>query len=271
MNIEIIKDLYLNKNLSTKDIAIKAGLSQSCIQRRLKKHDLLKKAGYNRKYNINHSFFDIINNEHKAYWLGFMYADGNVSSRDNRIILSSTDKDLLTQFNNCANSNYPILIEHHNVYNCKIYKISISSSQLKKDLIKSGCVPKKSLILKFPNKNIVSNNLINHFIRGYFDGDGSVSLYYNNNINVNRIMSSFSGTPDFIEKLSNILIKLKVVKGNSITKNKNINILQFSTHDSISLYNFLYKNATVFLRRKRDKFEKEFKNRGIFNDYNMGS
>ena len=45
------------------------------------------------------------------------------------------------------------------------------------DLIKQGCVPNKSLILTFPNKYQVPKNLINHFIRGYFDGDGSIYEY----------------------------------------------------------------------------------------------
>lgn len=43
------------------------------------------------------------------------------------------------------------------------------------DLIKQGCIPNKSLVLTFPNKHQVPENLINHFIRGYFDGDGSIS------------------------------------------------------------------------------------------------
>lgn len=44
------------------------------------------------------------------------------------------------------------------------------------DLSKHGCVPNKSLILKFPTT--LPNELVNDFIRGYFDGDGSV--YINN-------------------------------------------------------------------------------------------
>lgn len=56
-------------------------------------------------------------------------------------------------------------------------RIQISSKTLTADLLKLGCTPRKSLTLKFPNDGIFkSNDLIRHFIRGYFDGDGSVFI-----------------------------------------------------------------------------------------------
>ena len=64
-------------------------------------------------------------------------------------------------------------------YNNKLYpanRINIVSKQLKKDLIQAGCTCTKSLTLTFPSENIIPKHLQHHFIRGYFDGDGSVFI-----------------------------------------------------------------------------------------------
>jgi len=270
MENSIIKNLYLNKNISTKDIAKRMNVSQSCIQRRLIKEGVLRSVGTDsRIYDINHSFFENIDTEHKAYWLGFMYADGNISKRDNKVILSSTDKIVLEMFNISTQSTYKIHTEKHNVYSSIIYKISISSAKLKNDLINKGCVPNKSLILTFPK--FIHKDLIHHFIRGYFDGDGSICIYKKNRKNLYRMQTSFAGTKSFINSLVKILLKNKIVKGSSVTNRDSISILQFSTNDSMTLYKYLYNDASIFLERKKNKFKDGFKNRGIFNDYNMGS
>lgn len=55
-------------------------------------------------------------------------------------------------------------------------RLTITNKKIAKDLIKCGCIPNKSLVLKFPDERIfASKDLIRHFIRGYFDGDGCIS------------------------------------------------------------------------------------------------
>lgn len=133
------------------------------------------------------------------------------------------------------------------------------------DLIKQGCVPRKSLILTFPNTNQVPENLINHFIRGYFDGDGSVfytirerySARKKQNIKRITARSEFIGTKEMLTEIN------KHVKFNNLEKEKRrkSNTWYIRT-DSISnirsFYNYLYTNATIYLSRKKQKFEEIF-------------
>lgn len=55
-----------------------------------------------------------------------------------------------------------------------MYRLACYSKKSYTDLINKGCGINKSLILKFPDETQVPQNLISHFIRGYFDGDGCV-------------------------------------------------------------------------------------------------
>ena len=80
-------------------------------------------------------------------------------------------------------------------------RFSIRNAQLHDSLIKQGCVPNKSLILTFPDINVVSEDLVRHFIRGYFDGDGCLSFNKNKYCTPNI---SILGTKQFLEKLETI-------------------------------------------------------------------
>ena len=133
-----------------------------------------------REYQINEDFFDNIDTEENAYILGFFYADGtNCELNDSLIGISFTqleqDVDILEKIKSAMDADY-------NFYKCiqptndKVkYKFSINSQKLSKRLSELGAPPRKSLILKFPNKDIFkSEDLIRHFIRGYFDGDGCI-------------------------------------------------------------------------------------------------
>ena len=134
--------------------------------------------------------FEIIDTEEKAYWLGFLYADGSVSSTDNRIELGLAEKDL----NHIEKFKEFIGIPNKISYRpqTKSYRYSFKSIPCKEDLIKHGCVPKKSLILKFPTEEQVPEHLIRHFIRGYFDGDG----WFSNTSSCFQV--GIIGTEDFI-------------------------------------------------------------------------
>jgi hypothetical protein len=134
--------------------------------------------GNKRTHNLNDSFFSELN-EKSAYWLGFLYADGYVSKTENciRITLSDKDENHLFKFKADIEAESPILY-HMNRYS-KQYRytrkarISIFSKQIKQDLSDLGCNSSKSLTCKFPD---LPQDMLPHFIRGYFDGDGSVYI-----------------------------------------------------------------------------------------------
>jgi len=214
----------------------------------------------NQKYTYDENYFESINNEQKAYWLGFIFADGNVSKPKNSknkgsldIALKDDDDYHLYSFRNDIKGNMGIKYREIKNNN-KIYKscrISIFNMKIANDLIKLGCVPNKSLILKFPKH--LSDNLLPHFIRGYFDGDGCI--FFKKYIDYKVLTFSLLGTKDFLENVKIILetngIECRNVK-QSHSKAFNMNI--HGQENITNLYNYLYKDATRFLIRKIDIF-----------------
>lgn len=214
-----------------------------------------------RKYYFNVNYFDEINTETKAYWLGFLYADGNVyiqkgkngQSKGGRVEISLQESDMyhLKKLLNdiSADDDFPIdkKTTQLNDKTYISYRVLLNSIDMCKQLIAHGCVPQKSLILKPPN---IDDKLICHFIRGYFDGDGCVSY---NSINHNSI-ANILGTKEIIEYIrdkSGILSKNIRCLKNGITHS-----LYFdSNSDLVIFYNYIYNDASVYLDRKKDKYD----------------
>ena len=260
--------LYTVKNISIRKIADQYNVGYKPITRILKENNITtKKNDFYRKKNCDENFFDIIDTEEKAYWLGFIYADGCLSKTKTcdrlEIKLAETDKNHLEKFKQSLQS------EHHigtyissNGYNIgKPYcSLAIVNRCLADGLISKGISYQKTHILQFPNENQVPNDLISHFIRGYFDGDGSV--YCHQDSGVGGI--SFTGTENM---LNSILMHIKTVVPTNTQvhqyKNKDIYDLKIGGRNCFhQCYEYLYDNATIFLDRKKDKFEE------ILNEYN---
>lgn len=192
--------------------------------------------------------FEIIDTEEKAYWLGFLYADGSVNSKENRIELQLAAKDVkhIEKFKKFMQINNKICYREKT----NSYRISFRSDKCKQDLIDKGCIPKKSLILKFPTEEQVPLNLIRHFIRGYFDGDG----WFSNTGKTFQV--GIIGTYDFI------LGFLKYGQGFT-KKNKIFNVhrengakrYMFSAYlDVLHFLNWIYQDANIYLDRKYEKY-----------------
>ena len=110
-----------------------------------------------------------------------------------------------------------------------------------------GCVPQKSLIIKFPSYDIVPKELIRHFIRGYFDGDGSISC-------TDKTHSlCVLGTLDMIEHIcyeSGIPRKIYISKS---PNNSTYRILLDDKRDSLIFLHYLYDDCEIYLDRKYNK------------------
>lgn len=198
---------------------------------------------------FNHAFFSEIDTEKKAYWLGFIFADGFILDKVKRgskqlgIRLAKKDKHQLEAFRVAIESNNKIY-EYTDKKGRKNTVILHSSDQMCDDLTKYGCGPRKSLILRFPDN--IPQETLPHFIRGYFDGDGSAS------ISAGRLFVGFAGTEHFLNEIKRIL----GIENKLFLKNK-IRQLTFSDQKKCKeFYHYLYDNATIFLKRKKDVFEK---------------
>lgn len=123
-----------------------------------------------KKYNVNSNYFNIIDTSEKAYWLGFLYADGYNSTTYIQLGISSIDINHLRKYRKSLNSTHPI----SNKKNDNTVNITISDKQITKDLTKLGCINNKTYKGKFPNYNQIPQIYMRDFIRGFFDGDGCI-------------------------------------------------------------------------------------------------
>lgn len=247
---EIIK-LYLN-NTSTKKICELYKISTTLLYNLLKKNNIsIKKIGsWKRKVTLNENFFEIIDTEDKAYFLGLLAADGNISTKNGYISLElkHSDQYLVQKFSYCL-CNQDITFKRSNR---NMFVFSICSKKIKQDLAKLNITSQKSLTLKL---SPINDDLFHHFLRGYFDGDGWICTGKNN---YSRPTKNFGliGSKNFIKS---IILKIKNLYNIDLSiehpKNKKIWICRTGNINKIiKLYNILYKNnPKYFMCRKRKK------------------
>ena len=201
-----------------------------------------------RKYKVNENYFDVLN-ENSSYWLGFLYADGYVRMKDGKsgelkLKLKDTDKEHICKFLNDIESNHPIKCGTDN--NSNFCQVSVNSNTMVKRLFELGCDNKKTFKIRLPDLPL---NLMNHFVRGYFDGDGSVCKIKGKWDSV-----SIAGNQNFIESLKKYLLKYNICKNNIYTQGK-IKILKLTNiSDIIKFKKFIYNDDTISLDRKKNKF-----------------
>lgn len=198
-----------------------------------------------------------------AYVLGFFTADGSMTKNkrgSHFIEFQITDKELLEKIRDSLSSNHKISIRKNRVINQKVaYKLQIGSKEIFNDLLKLGLSSKKSKRIKLPN---IPKKYFSHFVRGYFDGDGNVTVcnYRRNNNDKfsTTIQSGFvSGCRSFLQSLKDELSKLHIIKGGTLYYSNNGWRLFFSINDSKNFYHYIYDQLgnNLFLNRKKKIFE----------------
>lgn len=249
--------------LSVRKIAEQLGVCASTVHKILKYYNAEMRPQHqkghsqgvskNRKHYFNLDYFKTIDDENKAYWLGFLYADGNVTEAGTlSIALQERDKCHLEKFKKQLEA-YTVELKYN--ANTKSYRLNISSVKIVSDLIALGCVATKSLVLKFPICEQVPENLIHHFMRGYFDGDGCIYIE-----SKYRPCFSILGTPEFLDGYEKHL--LPNIGRNSPNKrdhrdswNEQTQQMRYGGKRQVEkIFEFLYKDATIFLERKYNKF-----------------
>lgn len=257
-----IFNLYQN-NVSIREIAKKTHHGRHAISKMLTDAGVKTTVGnHYRKYFFDVDYFEKIDTSEKAYWLGFMYADGCIEptlygEESLKLAVGVKDIDVLQKFKQDLKSTYPIRFDesrHHANPACQGQGICCYKSQKAvNDLISKGCVRRKSLILEFPTESQVPKKFIYDFIRGYFDGDGSISYYERQK----SASLSFVGTKNFIMALSTYF------KGGSVFPDKRKkNSWYFNLggkNQIIQAYSLMYSNATRYMDRKYNKFQEILK------------
>ncbi len=219
----------------------------------------------NRIYEFDYEFFDKIDTEAKAYFLGFLWADGNNSGHGTITLkISSKDEEILKIFNKEIKSSRPLKSitnikctdKNGILHLCKdATLLSLSHKKFANHLSEIGLVKNKTFTLELPKNNFIPEKFISHFIRGYFDGDGSISK------RLQKKRKRFTFTLEIsmknkkiAESISDILYKYGIK--NKIRSSGSIYKINISTYeDKINFKKWLYNNSLIFLNRKRQIFE----------------
>lgn len=258
---QIVKDYQ--GGMSMKSIGLSLGISLTPIERVLKAKGIISKPkGMYRSCTLNEYFFEIVDTEAKAYWLGFMYADGYNSEKYGsiQITLMEDDKYILEQFKKDLGYSGNLHLSWSGQKSSYIdgrelnakprWGLSISSRRLSEDLKRHGCMQAKSKILQFPEV-AVPKELAHHFIRGYFDGDGSICIHKKEKFKSFMLY----GNLDFLIGTQVSLVKGAGLRYTKIVPKTGVSMLSYGGTLQIDrIFNYLYKDATIYLTRKYNKF-----------------
>jgi hypothetical protein len=237
------------------------------------------------KYYYNKDYFETIDTPEKAYWLGFLYADGCINSfykndelrtMNLEISLCYKDRNHLQKFADCLESNVPI----HDKISCfkdkkyKASRINICCKKMCYDLIRLNCTPKKTFNISFPDDSIVPYIYKRDFLRGFFDGDGCICTTLANGNP--HIVLNITGIAGMLESISAFLIKEKVLrvipKIHHDKRSCACSMYLYGTDTNKEILDYLYKDSTVYLDRKYKKYIDFYKDyqkiekRGVYFD-----
>nr|DAG32678.1 MAG TPA: Intron-encoded DNA endonuclease I-AniI [Caudoviricetes sp.] len=232
---------------------------------------------------FNEYYFDTIDDEHKAYWLGFIWCDGYMSIRNRtnrrntsyefKLSLKEDDYGHLEKFNNDLNGNYDVHFYNTKGFNrketCIEARLLITNQHFGQTLVnKYGLVPNRVDCSKIIQE--VPQHLMKHFIRGMIDADGSICQYDHINIRngrehlTNKMTISIGGHFDLIKHIERNLIDNNLIAEFDRKVNKRheedgrdgeYRSLQLSGKtQGLKVLHYMYDDATIYLDRKYEKF-----------------
>lgn len=197
-----------------------------------------------RKYDLNEDFFEEINTENKAYWLGFVTADGAIGNERTLLTrLSDVDRGHLVKFQESLGSNYPYYYNKET----NVSGFSVNSKKLTNDLRKLGVVENKTFKTVFLKHD--DPDMVRHFIRGYYDGDGSIST--SSKIGNKYANISICGNKNFLLQMQSFMIKELGLNKTKLVKQRSVFSLRYGGRvQALKILNWLYKDSTTYLDRK---------------------
>ena len=248
-----MKRLQIEENKSTRQLGELFGVSKTTIARTLKKLEV-DLDHINRKQYGDYRKFKEIDTPEKAYWLGFLAADGcNYQRETNASVLiniSRIDREHLEKFKTFMNTNAEIIDHTQNQgfsNNTLMSKIVLNSKDLSNDLADKGIVPRKSLILEPPK---IDSQYFFPYILGQFDGDGSIQATKQNLWGI-----SFEGTKETLEWINSLLNVTTHLEKRKEDNSNNYYIRCGGIEKPYKILKQLYDSCNVHLDRKYDKFK----------------
>ncbi|MFC6602075.1 LAGLIDADG family homing endonuclease [Ectobacillus funiculus] len=200
-------------------------------------------------------FFRTIDTEEKAYYLGMMITDGCVVIQESRspcigIMLKKEDKYIIDRFAEILGfeSDRVKISNRDEIY------FRFHSKEMADDLAKFGVTPTKTFTTYIPT---ITEHVMPHLIRGCFDGDGSVFVHTTKE-GRNSLRVAFYGTHLACEQFQGHLINTLNISKTKVYKQKSHNVSFININrkkDILAFYNYIYKDAKIYLNRKKEEFD----------------
>lgn len=250
-HVDEIKEMYAS-GIGSWTIAKKFNCADNAVRWLLEKHGV--EIRELRQYELDETFFEKIDTEAKAYFFGWMCADGSIDERS--VTISLTDLEPIDKFKRSIKYSGIIeIILPRNDRLKKQYRLRFSSIKIRDDLIALGCVHRKTYYLEFPTENQVPREFFWHFLRGFSDGDATIT-HSNGKNNWNW---KFVATEMFCSGVSNYLFDTIGIQGSIFCPYKNCGVIRsLSISGKFQLKTFLdylYKDSIIYLTRKYNKYQ----------------
>lgn len=276
-DVDFIKENY--QRMSIVDIAKALNRTPNAVKLKAQRNGLKKSP-----YNCDYSFFKNIDTEEKAYWLGFICADGYVSINQKTnsgyvgIELQAGDAGHLKKFNQSICGNYKITFRdrpcllHNSDKLHTMCVLRICSIDMVNDLQQFGLLSDKTYTLQLPT---IQNDLMPHFIRGFFDGDGCIYFHKKNGV-IDHTRCNFDSVSEvFLTQLREYLYNQGI--NSYFLKNNRDNPRYVDSYrlqiagieHTQNFLHYIYDNAKIYLDRKYQRYlsrpENTDRNEGLAN------
>ena len=257
-NVEKVITLY-NDGYSSNKISEILSVSKSSILKLLRKENIDRRdlSTAHKKFSVNENIFEKIDTHEKAYWIGFLTADGTITNGKLKLALSIKDMDHLEKFKIFMSSNYPIHIYKQLLGKTSVIKdktkeyyygiIEFTSKKLVIDLEKYSITPRKSFTVQFGLN--IPKEYICSYMAGLVDGDGFIT------ISNNKIHFGFVSHEQFAKEFAKQLMQECDLKENNLVPHGNVYVVRYSGKQVEKIIHFLYNKTSIFLDRKKNKLD----------------
>lgn len=215
--------------------------------------------GRPRVRKVDESYFAAIDTAEKAYWLGFLWADGTVAVKSGaywavKLNLSHHDEEHVQRFAEALQTDYPV--QQYSSNGRHYVRLTVNSKKLVQHLLVKGIVPRKTYQQIIPT---VPLEFSHHFIRGVFDGDGSISQVRGRAKQRSYCQSQvqIAGTYATVQWIQQTVQKQIGILGGFCRQPPSMVTWKYylGSREQIGRFaSWLYQDATIFLARKRERF-----------------
>ena len=257
--------MYETGNYSGNQLSKYFPISQVAINALLRRngYDAKSASELKRKYPIQEDFFDVIDTEEKAYFLGFLYADGYNNTDRNSVNLSlkEDDKEILEILNNLLQPNKPLqYVEIKDTNSSNQYRLVIANKHISQKLVELGCDKAKTYSLMFPSEEQVPKHLVRHFVRGYFDGDGWVG---EKAISIVSTLNFCNSLAEILKEQFNINC---YIRARHPERNNTVRMLELNKKSARTFLKWIYKDSKIHLQRKYDRYLKQIEYENLLSE-----